>query len=356
MKGIFKKVNAKTLIIVGFICVLVLSLVSCDRQKSSGAGYKERFKEIVDGRYEKELVPDFAPDSVSAVYGVSVDGELWGKIVVVEKQGYEGTVKIAVGINLDATTEKVIILQEKESHNKNLQSLLDSLSDNVSEDEIDSVEIVSGASVSSATIKSAVKDAFLGAGIVKIGEPNDNNGNETNDSNDGAADEDEGAAAPAPSEELPSSEEDIILWAEEMVASGAGLVNVTPTGYNECLKRVYRDKGGRGYVAYLVVTSERYNRVETETLVYVGNDGRIKNVKRIVFKTSDAGWGYVPPEESAVEVFYARLVGKDLSDLQAIYSGAGGGETLVTGATSTSGSLVNSLIVGVSAIYSLQSK
>ena len=56
---------------------------------------------------------------------------------------------------------------------------------------------------------------------------------------------------------------------------------------------------------------------------------------RLVWKTSDAGWGFVPPPPEEVDAFYGRIPGADLW--------SSGDVALVTGATQTSGHLMDSV-------------
>ncbi len=160
--------------------------------------------------------------------------------------------------------------------------------------------------------------------------------------------------------DMPTPEEEIIELSQKMVGEGAEFTNVTPDE-TTFVKRIYRENKGMGYIAYLVVINERYNRVETETLVYVGNDGKIKGINKLIWKTSDAGWGFEPPEESLVEAFYASLVGKNLAELEELAALADLGEgehggLLVTGATTTSKALLVALGEGVGAIDDIRKK
>ena len=147
---------------------------------------------------------------------------------------------------------------------------------------------------------------------------------------------------------MPRPEDEVVSLAQQMAGEGSVLTNVTSGGV-EFLKRLYRIDNTNNYIAYLVVINERYNRVETETMIYIGDDGELKNIKRLTWKTSDAGWGFEPPEESLVEAFYASLVGKNLAELEALVDLADLGEgehggQLVTGATTTSKGLLGSII------------
>jgi hypothetical protein len=148
------------------------------------------------------------------------------------------------------------------------------------------------------------------------------------------------------SAQLPRDEAEIISEAKTLVGSDAELADVTPENMKNTL-RVYK-AGNSGYVAYTVVISKNYGTVETETLIYVGNNGAIKNVKKLVWKTSDAIYGYVPPTEETVNAFYEKLVGKKASDIKAFEN-----TDLVSNATNTSTGLKSAIIEGLDSVESM---
>ncbi len=134
--------------------------------------------------------------------------------------------------------------------------------------------------------------------------------------------------------DMPTAEETVISLAETLLGAEAGaLVDVTPDGC-EYVRRVYRENE-LGYAVYIVVISENYGTVETETLLHVDYDGSIKGVKKLVWKTSDAMWGYVPPTDAEVDPFYTSLIGETLETID--------GLSPVTNATNTTGNLVTSI-------------
>ncbi len=134
--------------------------------------------------------------------------------------------------------------------------------------------------------------------------------------------------------DTPTPEADIIAAAGELLGvSGEALIDVTPSD-TQLVKRVYRD-GVKGYAVYTVVINERYGRVETEALIHIGFDGKIKGIEKMTWKTSDAGWGYEPPAESEADAFFGRLVGADAESIESV--------DMVTNATSTSTGLVNAV-------------
>ena len=142
-------------------------------------------------------------------------------------------------------------------------------------------------------------------------------------------------------------EDDVFNFATELVGEGASLVKVDFAGA-EFTKIIYKDENGKGYVAYIVVMSTHYEgQVETETLVYVGNDLQIKGIKRLQWNVSEAApdLGYNPPSEEALVEFYNGLIGKDNETL--------GSVNLSTGATNTTTALVNSIIEAITKIDDL---
>ena len=127
--------------------------------------------------------------------------------------------------------------------------------------------------------------------------------------------------------------------AKALVGEGAALTKIAATG--EYVKDVFVDANGKGYVVHLLVMSQ-YGTPETETLVYINAEGKLAGVNKMIWKTSDAMYGYVPPEAAVVDAFYAKLTGKTAAEFKAAFTGEG--VELVTNATSTSTKLVASIL------------
>ena len=119
--------------------------------------------------------------------------------------------------------------------------------------------------------------------------------------------------------------------------------DITPESGNY-LKKLYRLNNGEGYIAYVVSISERYGTVDTETLIYIGNNGEIKSVKKLTWSVSEANpdWGYNPPSEDRLAELYNAFVGKN--------SGTIGEVDLATGATNTTTILANTIIEALAAV------
>ena len=152
------------------------------------------------------------------------------------------------------------------------------------------------------------------------------------------------AVAKLISVDMPTPEAEVISLARQLVGEGADLESVD-FGTAEYIRRIYKDKGGNGYVAYVVVISENYGTVESETLVHIGMDGRIKGVSKLTFKTSDAIYGYVPPTEATVNAYYDRLPGNNAESLESV--------ELVSNATNTSTNLRSSLMEALDVVEDL---
>ena len=158
------------------------------------------------------------------------------------------------------------------------------------------------------------------------------------------------ATADIISKDMPTPEEEVKALAIELIGSNSGLTDVTPKD-TSLVRRLYKDNDGNGFIAYLVAISPNYGTVETETLVFIGNDGRIFHVEKLLWKTSDALWGYEPPKESTVNAFYEKLNGHNLEEFKACFTGEN--PVLVTNATSTTSRLVEVIIAAFEAVKNL---
>ena len=179
--------------------------------------------------------------------------------------------------------------------------------------------LVSGVTYSSKAFKAAIKDALEFVKLLGGAEP----------------------IEPTP-ETLPKTDAEIIELAKALVGEGADLEDVTPTE-RDLVKRVYKDKGGKGYVAYLVVMSQ-YGTPETETLVHFTNGGKLSKTSKVVWKPSDANpeYGYNPPAADVVDAFYAKLADKSFEEFKSVFTGED--VELVSGVTKTSKNLVASIV------------
>ena len=344
MKNILKKQNLMPVVVLGVICLLVAALMAVINNFTAPkiADYEaqkvyDSLRVVLDGHFDDVEIPAGAPKTVTAIFKVTDNdsGDFKGNVVTIKQKGYAGDILLTIGIDAEGKTTKVVITAQGETHGKNINPLLNNLSAGVTADNVADVDAVSGATVSSTAIKSAVADAFKAISGI--------------------------ASEPKP-EVLPTSEEQILAYAKEMVGANAEFSDVTPEE-REYVKRIYREKSGNGYVAYLVVMSPNYEGVvETETLVHVGNNGKISNIKKLTWKTSDAIYGYEPPSNDVVDPFYESLKGKNITELEELKLLDDGnkdtphGGLLVTNASQTTGRLLGSLIEAIDDIEELIKK
>ena len=201
-------------------------------------------------------------------------------------------------------------------------------------DDVDSHGLVSEVTYSSKAFRALMSDALSAEKTVSVRDEDGDNG---------------AAKPPADEEEtLPRTDEEIKTLAATLMGSSAdSLEDLTPEDTDK-VKRVYRDKDGKGYAVYTLVISESYGTVETETIIHVGANGKIKGTSKLVWKTSDAIYGYVPPTEETVNEFYERLEGHSSLDIDSV--------ELVSNATNTSTNLVNSIKEALSVTDALIAK
>ena len=145
--------------------------------------------------------------------------------------------------------------------------------------------------------------------------------------------------------EAVSAEIEMLRLAKLLVPDSDGFTKQSIDGEYKYLRSLYKENGGNGYVAHVLVISENYGTVESEALIHIGEDGKIISIKKLVFKTSDAIYGYVPPTAELVDAFYASLPGNGSDTID--------GVDLVTNATSTSGNVVKSIKEALSAAASV---
>ena len=159
-----KMKNFKPVLVLSAICVavaLLLGLVNlATKDKIEGdqiRAIEEARTAVLDASGEpKEIkpLPAGTNSSVKALYElVGV-----GYIVEVEGKGYADTIKLTVGV-IDGAVNKVIVTYQNETHGKSLSSLYDSFID-LEKGDIDGVEKVTGASISSSAVKNLVKQAL----------------------------------------------------------------------------------------------------------------------------------------------------------------------------------------------------
>ena len=331
IKKIFSKSNLAPVIVLSVICLsvaLILGLVnmitSPEIERRNAAAVKESLSIVMeDGEFNSkpdELRAD-APETVKAVY-TEKNGK--GYVVVLStNKGYTGKeIGITVAISTEGKIIKSVITKNEESIVPADLKPMGTYGNAYTDATADTVaDVVTGATVkfTEAAIKSALEDAFAYL--------------------DFAGEESE--------EVLPRTDEEIISLSKTLIGEDVELTDVTPED-TETVKRIYRASGGKGYVAYALVISKNYGTVESETLIHVGSNGKIVNVNKLTWKTSDAMYGYVPPTEETVNEFYAKLPGKNSAEVGAMEK-----PDLVSNATNTSTNVRNSIVEALTAVEAL---
>ena len=330
MKNIFKKENLKPVIVLLAICVVVAALLGAVNlltediiEDNEQQKVFESLKEAMDGHITPiKNLPDGTPKSVTGMYEVRENASsdtLKGKIVTLVVKGYAGDISMTVGVKSDGTVSKVVITSQSESHGKAGMASYPDKFKGVGADEVGSVELFTGATVSSTAIRGGVADAIAAA---------------------------TGAGSSEPEEEtLPKTDAELLSLSEALVGTGTTLADITPEEGNTYLKRLYK-ADGKGYVAYLLVISPEYGTPETETLIHFSNGGKILAVNKLTWKTSDAIYGYEPPTEETVNAFYDKLKGNTSASFAEKFIKAEGEDKEVehvSNATNTTNRLVASI-------------
>ena len=329
MSKIFKKENMMPVIVLTAISIIIAAVLGVANMftheridKNENDKKYASLKEVIDGTFEPMDKPEGAPESVENLYKVTDDdGNVKGHAVTLKVQGYASIISLTVGVDADGKVTKAVVTSQQESHGKaGMASYTDNFT-GVAKDDLSGVDTFSGATVSSTAIKNAIIDAVnVATGDVKEPEP----------------------------EVLPTTDAEIEALAKALVGKDVSLTNVTPAG-KQYTKRIYK-AGSEGYVAYTLVISQ-YGTPETETLVFAGNNGKIIDVEKVWWKTSDAMYGYVPPTDDVVNAFYEKLIGKKASDLTAFEKA-----DLVSNATNTSTSLRDAIVEALTEIEGLIKK
>ena len=245
MKKVFKKENLMPVAVLGLICVLVAVLLAAvnsvtapiikDREAQK---VYDSLRVVMDGRFEPVTdLPASAPKTVTAMYSVTDDGELIGHVVTVSVKGYKAPISITVGVDTEGKVTKAVVTSESETHG---QSGMKNYTDNytgVAQDDLDSVELFSGATVTSTAIRDGIIDAVNAAMGLDVPEKEEPNYDKTN-------------------------EELLAVIAELLPTADVEDVEFNGEKY---VRRVYRDKNGEGYFIYVLVISENYGTVESES-------------------------------------------------------------------------------------------
>ncbi|MBE6634676.1 MAG: hypothetical protein E7617_00560 [Ruminococcaceae bacterium] len=146
---------------------------------------------------------------------------------------------------------------------------------------------------------------------------------------------------------LPRSNSELLGLAEQLMPNAQGFENVTPEG-SKLLKRLYKDVGGNGYVAYLNTFAQYGGTLESETLIAIDNNGKIIAVKNLFWKVGHGPESNPPaPNEAEVAEFFGDFVGKKERDLSSV---------VIAGATGTASNVRAAILEALEAVPAKESQ
>ena len=329
MNKILKIENIKPLIILTLLCVistvvlaginLITAPIISDANKS--AVTESLLMVMPDGEFN-ETSDTLAQDAPKVIKEIYTDKNGKGVVaVIVTNSGYTGKdIGFSVAIDNEGKIINLVITKNEESIVPAILKPYGEYGESYkgkSADEIDG--LVTGATVK--YTEKAIKDALREV-LVYL------------DFSESEPEE----------ETLPRTDDEIISLAASMVDKSVSFTDVTPEG-KDFVKRVYRENGGKGYVVYTLVISSHYGTPETETLVHIDMDGKVVKAQKLLWKTSDPMYGFVPPTEEVVDEFYGRFEGVSAETV--------GSVELISGATNTSTSLKNAITEAISVVKEL---
>ena len=311
-KSILKKENTMPVIVLTVICLIValvmggVNMLTKDKiAENENAKVNESLKVVLDGYYEKyATLPEGTPSTVTSMIKVTdgKGGAELGTIVTVKVKGYADSILMTVGVDVEGKITKVVITSQQETHGQAGMKDYPDVFAGVSSDELSGVDTYSGATISSTAIKNGVIDAMKAV-----------MGNES-------------VTEPEPEEVLPKTDAEIkAIAATLMGVDATALADVTPTE-RDLVKRIY--KSSAGYAVYAITAGGWGGSMDTESVIWIGADGKIKGIEKLTFNTSPASDKYTPPAQTEIDSFFGSLSGVDSSTLGAVDT--------ITNATNTS--------------------
>ena len=295
------KKNLLPAIVLTVICIVVALLLSLTNMLTKGiideqmkAKINESLKTVAidpDNCSFEDVTDDYTslPEAVKNVYLDSVNG---GYAVLVKRQGYASVISMTVGLKEDGSVIKVVITDQQESHGKPDVAKLPDKFIGVTADTIDSVELVSGATITSKAIKAGIEDALVALGVKE--------------------------EAP----DIPRTEEELINLSMSLLPGATGFTNVTPEDNEGLVKRIFKDNGNKGFVVYAHTYAQYGGGLETETLIAFDNSGKVVGVNKlhwVVGHTVEQG----APTDDVVNSFFQSFVGKTEGEFEGVVAASG---------------------------------
>ena len=326
MKNIFTKKNIMPVAVLGAICIAVAAILGIvnmvtspiiedAKNKAANAALLEVLPDAT-GFEEVELSAEM-PSEIKKAHKADK-----GYVFQVDVKGKE-PMTIMVGVDKEGKVTQIKILTEQETPGYKENVFNNVLGEDGKYNGVDSEnlqpEIFSGATLTSNGVYSAVKAALNGYAVLSGGEVIE-----------------EEYVAPVSQR----TDDKLLDLAGELVSDNSGFEFVefdAEANNAQYLAKVMKEKSGKGYVAYVFSISSYYGTVDTENLIHIDSDGKIVNVKKLVWSVSAANpeAGYNPPSEEKLAEFYNGLCGKDSESI--------GEVDIHTGATNTTTTLVSSI-------------
>ena len=289
-----------TLILIAVTVALMLSLfnkltfpIIKEREENK---VNESLGDVMEGKFTKLTLGDDLPTEIDEIYRVT-DGEaLKGHVMTLKVTGYAGQIYMTVGVSAKGRITKAKITSQNETHNRpEMQSYTERFTDK-NKAEVESVDVVAGATVSSTAIRSGVLIALDTAEKIS------------------------GTAQSSVKMKSPRTDEEILSLIKK-TSGDIKLADKTPDEYESDIFVKLYESDSEGYFAYIAVSGE-YVEVASESIAQFDKNGRIVNFSIISWVV---GHG-VGPDDLA-----ERFIGKKYDTVD--------GVELLSGATYTSGDL-----------------
>ena len=206
------------------------------------------------------------PKTVKSAYRESADR---GYVLIMETSTEYSTepMTASVGIYTDGTVAGVSLTSYKESKDFGKTTYPEKFV-GATKESYGSVDIIAGVTVSSTAFKGLIGDALSAVEALEAGR-------ETASllySREISTDVEEYTGA------IPRSDSELYPYIKKLVGENDFSPYSLPEGAPEVLKRLYKISEKSEYIAYIVVPGE-YVPVATEGLVYIGGNGKIKNIE-----------------------------------------------------------------------------
>ena len=237
-------------------------------------------------------------NKINTIDAVYYDAANDAYAVTVERQGYASVISMTVGVDKDGKIIKAVITSQQESHGKPGVNELPEQFAGKNAGGIDGVQAISGATVSSTAIKDGAKDALYALGFA------------TKDTT------------------LPRTDAELIEYSKALIPGSSEFEDITPEGDDKNVKKVFREKSGKGYTVYVHTYASHGGTLESETVVAFDNERNIVGINNLFWRMGhDPNDDKPDPKPDDMPNFFDSFVGKNADELRSV--------ELVTHATGT---------------------